>query len=879
MASTAYLPIVADRYGACVRHLFLVGLDMTGIDMRAQIRLDGDTPGPPLVDLLTVGNGNAEGLRLVEVTTAAGVPTSHIAIVINETSIERLPYMGAVGDATQLRWDMQIMIAGRKRRLARGEFEITGDGVTGADAAPLNRPQGYGRAVQPVSNMWSAARLTFGEEQVTVTIDGTDLVAPFADKAERAASAAAGSAAAGAQDRATAQMAAASAVAIGNFVAGGLVAGEAATAVGKFFSVEHPAGVLSFRVRTPAGSSELGNTARDTVSPEMFGVPGAGGNDNALFTAAFATGKPVKALGPLYKLDRLKTARSINLEVGALTEMRNVQAGGAKDAGLTIEGGFVGSATGVLGFQTINVEDVTALRIGELARRVRVVNATSFAVGDTIRIYEDMPLTEATRKGTPDPEFEDLNYHQYATVESISGNTITTQEYFAWPFDVANAMKVRKVVFVEGVTVTGGRWTGGNQAGGGLHLSFCRHARVGDIHGSGFGPAEDANMGGPPVFFSDCWQSYRGPLFAQWCTFVAQHERNQSCSYGPIAAGKKTTNGGMIIGGDIFCSYGLITQDSPGDDNGDQISFANGARRNTFAGILGVGSNCYTTWIRQGCDDNTFGVFNSFHGETAAIQDYADRNIFRSVKVRGHPSAGVILGGNFTQVDIDFEGEGTGVQFGAPYLDEARDSGILQGHRVTGRSVCTALGGSLFYDLVIAGRLIDSVVDLIGGPRGAMYGANAVENYSNEILLSGVKPYALRGRRFLMGEPHRDQIVDVPANPTIGSGQPLLVPGGDARVTGDGRINLPIVAGDDGVSYEVTLTRNQGYPGAWSRYWILTRQGEIFLMREEVGMPADGIPADFSPRLRIVPGSPQRLEIFVGAASPVAQVLAEIRRV
>ena len=84
MAHSAYLPIIADRYGAVVRHIFVAGLDLTDIEMRAQVRLYGDVPGAPLVDLLTVANGNAQGLRLVEVTSDdAGLPTSHIELVLS----------------------------------------------------------------------------------------------------------------------------------------------------------------------------------------------------------------------------------------------------------------------------------------------------------------------------------------------------------------------------------------------------------------------------------------------------------------------------------------------------------------------------------------------------------------------------------------------------------------------------------------------------------------------------------------------------------------------------------------------------------------------------------------------------------------------------
>lgn len=98
MANVAYLPIQVDRYGAAVRQIYIKGLDLSGIAMRAQVRLGGDVPGAPLVDLQTVANGNAEGLRLVDVTTdAGGLPTSHVEMVINETTIEALPYSGELG--------------------------------------------------------------------------------------------------------------------------------------------------------------------------------------------------------------------------------------------------------------------------------------------------------------------------------------------------------------------------------------------------------------------------------------------------------------------------------------------------------------------------------------------------------------------------------------------------------------------------------------------------------------------------------------------------------------------------------------------------------------------------------------------------------------
>lgn len=251
MAYTAYLPILTDRYGAMVRHLFIVGIDLTGKDMRAQVRWSGDTPGLALVDLLTVANGNAEGLRLVEVIyDENGVPTSHVEIVINETTMEGLPYQGEIGDATQLAWDMQVTLAGRKKRIAKGEFEITGDGVTGAEVAPPKRVQGYGRPRQPISSPWKAARLAFGEEQVTVQIVDAELVAPLAksakDDADRSQS-----------NRAASELAAATALASGRYFVS-RAAGEAGSADDQLFSTDDGAGNLIYYRRTSGGSLEIG---------------------------------------------------------------------------------------------------------------------------------------------------------------------------------------------------------------------------------------------------------------------------------------------------------------------------------------------------------------------------------------------------------------------------------------------------------------------------------------------------------------------------------------------------------------------------------------------------------------------------------------------
>ncbi len=280
MANVAYLPIEADRYGTLVRQIFLKGFDATGVAMRAQVRLGGDVPGVPLVDLKTVSNANAEGLRLVSVSVTDGVPTSHVEMVINETTLEGLPYSGEIGSPTPLAWDWQVTLAGRKLRIAKGEFIITGDGVTGADNAPVDRPERWSTSGSFMTGMRTSATLTFGDTRIEVTIDGGELVSRAADAARAARDAALAAAAA---SDASAARSGLSAAAAASFVGGVLysttAAGLAATAPGGFFSVVGDALTYAVLYRKVDGAavevSRLASKAlldRFGVSPEMFGA-------------------------------------------------------------------------------------------------------------------------------------------------------------------------------------------------------------------------------------------------------------------------------------------------------------------------------------------------------------------------------------------------------------------------------------------------------------------------------------------------------------------------------------------------------------------------------------------------------------------------------
>lgn len=180
MARSAHLPIAADRYEACVRTIIFRGIDLRGVALRSQVRPVADTPGAPLVDLQSTNNGNAEGLRVVSFEMIDGLPVTTIEMVVNETTMEALPYSGEVGSATPLAYDLQATISGRKRKLLYGAFVVL-PGVTGADAAPIGREGGYGGyggyggCGRHDAASWSSATLTFSDDKAEVSLAGIDL--------------------------------------------------------------------------------------------------------------------------------------------------------------------------------------------------------------------------------------------------------------------------------------------------------------------------------------------------------------------------------------------------------------------------------------------------------------------------------------------------------------------------------------------------------------------------------------------------------------------------------------------------------------------------------------------------------------------------------
>lgn len=182
MATAACLPIAADRVGPCVRTIFFEGLDLFGLQLAMEFRLNQETPGPAPISLGMGATADAEGIRVVDVTSANGIPTSQVVIRISEATMKdaaKVPYSGELGSASTLFYDFIATFGQDRRRLAYGTFTALPT-VYGMDSAPANRPQG-GQSGQ--ASTWTNARVTYSDDDVRVVIDGADLLGLIIDDA------------------------------------------------------------------------------------------------------------------------------------------------------------------------------------------------------------------------------------------------------------------------------------------------------------------------------------------------------------------------------------------------------------------------------------------------------------------------------------------------------------------------------------------------------------------------------------------------------------------------------------------------------------------------------------------------------------------------
>jgi hypothetical protein len=90
--------------------------DLTGASFESQVRITRDAPGAPLADM-----------TLTSPVVAAGATT--FTMSLPEATVEALPEAGEPGDDAVFYWDLQMILAGKRKTLFRGKFTVLA-GVT-----------------------------------------------------------------------------------------------------------------------------------------------------------------------------------------------------------------------------------------------------------------------------------------------------------------------------------------------------------------------------------------------------------------------------------------------------------------------------------------------------------------------------------------------------------------------------------------------------------------------------------------------------------------------------------------------------------------------------------------------------------------------------
>lgn len=730
-------------------------------------------------------------------------------------------------------------IADQLNTAMRDFVRYTGDGLPGE---PVGRPLPVG---DPASGQFNPPKKQVRDALLAIAGAADDVIESAnnaADSADEAANSASESQAARVASILAASVSGPSAIkntkAQATAIIGSLSEGNIVDVVndesrnGGWSRYEVVAGALVFR---------RDMTSLSIVTPEMFGIVGAGANDNALFNAAEATGMPVYAFGPLYKLAGVlfdDVTRPTHIIFSLLTEVRNVQTSGTKVPAITVKGNKSATIYQINSFEKYTktnpptygptLTDISNSQALSLTVNLDVA-PSDVAAGDRVEIYEDNGLTLETRFGTTSAEMSDQNYRQFLTVGSVSDTQVFFREFLVYPFKPTgsgNILRMRKINFKDSPVVLGGIYTGGVPAGGGVALELCHKGVVGDCKGRG--NAVDDQLWGAPVYMKECWETERKPTYAENCLFAAHTVKNQECRFGTVG-GKSTQNGGHVTTGDHMSHFAELVLSSPGIFSGDALSIGSGFRRNTVASLITAAGNCYGAWLRQSSDDNVILSVQSYNMITTIIQDFGNRNHWR-VKSRGHPAGGVVVAGDDTVMDLDIECQGLAVQV---------RSGVKR-PRIRGRAVSTGTDFTSF-DLQLGAGIEDPIIDLTGGPRGVQKVSGYTAPIHSDIQLRGENPFSLRTFKDAEGSSGGRSISGVTATP-----QTLVIPGytdGEPAL-----VPLAVNAGDSARVYNIELHASVGLSGtqtAGSSYRVHTRQNTWYVQTLYEGTHP------FAPRLTV----------------------------
>ncbi|RZF64268.1 SGNH/GDSL hydrolase family protein [Sphingomonas populi] len=185
MINAQSVPFGIDRGAPRIFTIEVIGIDLTGADLHAQIRLTRDAPGDPIVDLPKVTDATIAGVRLVATDTSGTLPVSWIRLQIpamtTGTGAGQLPPAAELGDDLTVYWDMFVTPAGRTTdRWFYGPVTVSATVTKSASLAPLVN--------DPLPGADAVATLVGAD--LTVTLAGAALIQPLLDRADGSAAAA-----------------------------------------------------------------------------------------------------------------------------------------------------------------------------------------------------------------------------------------------------------------------------------------------------------------------------------------------------------------------------------------------------------------------------------------------------------------------------------------------------------------------------------------------------------------------------------------------------------------------------------------------------------------------------------------------------------------
>lgn len=185
MINAQLVPLDIDRGSPRLFTIQIIGANLTGADLHAQLRLYPDAPGDPLLDLPLTTSGTSPGVRLIDVDTSGTLPSSFIRLQIpamaTGSGAGQLPAAAEPGEALAISWDLFVTPAAQTTdRWFFGPVTVNGT-VTKFASMPAIKND-------PLPGIDAVATLTGID--LRVTISGAGLIEPLLEAADGSAGAA-----------------------------------------------------------------------------------------------------------------------------------------------------------------------------------------------------------------------------------------------------------------------------------------------------------------------------------------------------------------------------------------------------------------------------------------------------------------------------------------------------------------------------------------------------------------------------------------------------------------------------------------------------------------------------------------------------------------